>query len=179
MCRAPARGAPIVAKDMTSELVIAPEAPDEAAAVMALVEHAFGPGRYAKSAERLREANRFLPHLSFVAREAGALVGTVRLWPVRIGDRRALLLGPIAVGHAVRRRGLGLALVERACEAAAQAGHEVVVLVGDLGFFERSGFERLEPGRIRLPGPADPERILVRALKPGALEGLEGQLALP
>lgn len=168
-----------MAKDLTSELVFAPEAPDEAAAAMALVERAFGPGRYAKSAERLREGNHFLPQLSFVARDGGALVGTVRLWPVRIGERPALLLGPIAVDPDARRRGLGAALARHACDAAALAGHEVVVLVGDLGFFERIGFERVRPGAIRLPGPADPQRILVKALKPGALEGLEGQLALP
>lgn len=168
-----------MAKDLVSQLVIAPEAPDEADAVMALVERAFGPGRYAKSAERLREGNAFDPALSFVAREDGRVIGTVRLWPVRIGEREALLLGPIAVDAAARQRGLGLALVERACEAAARAGRELVVLVGDLGFFEKSGFERLESGRIRLPGPADPARILVKALTPGALHGLEGELALP
>ena len=168
-----------MARDLTSELVIAPEAPGDDAAVMALVERAFGPGRYAKSAERLREGNRFLPDLSFAAWEDGVLVATVRLWPVRIGQRPALLLGPIAVDPAARRRGLGAALVERACEAAARAGHEVVALVGDLGFFERLGFERARPGSVRLPGPADPQRILLKALKPGVLDGLEGQLALP
>ncbi len=167
-----------MAKDLVSQLVIAPEAPGDADAVMALVERAFGPGRYAKSAERLREGNAFDPGLSFVAREDGRLIGTVRMWPVRIGARTALLLGPIAVDAAARQRGLGLALVEHACEAA-KAGHGVVVLVGDLGFFERSGFERPEPGRVRLPGPADPQRILLKALTPGALEGLEGELALP
>ena len=168
-----------MAKDQLSQLVIAPEAPDDAAAVMALVERAFGPGRYAKSAERLREGNHFAPQLSFVARENDHVVGAVRLWPVRIGERPALLLGPIAVDSMARRRGLGAALAERACTAAADAGHEVVVLVGDLAFFERMGFERPSAGAITLPGPADPQRILVKALSPGALDGLRGQLSLP
>ena len=57
--------------------------------------------------------------------------------------------------------------------------HCDIVLVGDLGFFGRIGFEAREPGRIRLPGPADPRRVLVRALTPGAWDGLEGELALP
>jgi predicted N-acetyltransferase YhbS len=168
-----------VAKDVRSELVFAPESPDDEAEVMALVERAFGPGRYAKSAERLREGNGCLRELSFGAREDGVLVGTVRLWPVRIGDRQALLLGPIAVEAAAPRRGRGAARGARGGEAASRAGHEAVVLVGDLGFFERLGFERAPAGRLRLPGPADPLRILVRALKPGALDGLEGELALP
>ncbi len=161
------------------EIETASEAPGDGPEVMCLVDAVFGPGRYAKSAERLREGNHFLPELSMTAREAGRLVGSVRLWPVRIGERDALLLGPIAVEAAARRRGLGATLVECACAAAARSGHSVVVLVGDLGFFQRLGFEALTPGRVRLPGPADPRRILLKALKPGALEGLEGEVSLP
>lgn len=155
------------------------EAPGDAAAVEAVVDRAFGPGRYAKSAERLREGNRFIPELSFVARQDGAVVGTVRLWPIRVGETPALLLGPIAVDDVARHRGLGAALAARACESAARAGHGLVVLVGDLSFFEKIGFEALEPGRISLPGPADPRRILVKALTPGALDGVAGEATLP
>jgi predicted N-acetyltransferase YhbS len=166
-------------KDVSSDPVIAPETPADAAEAVALVDRVFGPGRYAKAAERLREGNRFLPGLSFVAREDGRLAGTVRLWPVRVGGAEALLLGPIAVDPAARRRGLGASLAARACEAAAEAGHARVVLVGDLRFFEKIGFQALAPGRIRMPGPADPGRILVRALTPGAWDGVEGEVALP
>src|SRR5262249_18306630 len=117
--------------------------------------------------------------LSFVAREDGVLIGAVRLWPVRVGGRPAVLLGPIAVDAAARRRGLGAMLVERACEAAAEAGHAVVVLVGDLGFFQKLGFERVPAGSVGRPGRAAPQGILVKALNPGALDGLEGEIALP
>ncbi|HEY5409651.1 MAG TPA: N-acetyltransferase [Caulobacteraceae bacterium] len=168
-----------MAKDVSSDLVIAPEAAADAAEALALVDRAFGPGRYAKSAERLREGNHHLPELSFVAREDGAVVGTVRLWPVRVGGAPALLLGPIAVDPAARRRGLGAALAARACEAAAEQGHARVVLAGDLSFFERIGFEAPAPGRIRLPGPADPRRILIRALTAGAWDEVEGEVTLP
>jgi predicted N-acetyltransferase YhbS len=156
-------------------VVLEPERLADEAAALALVDRVFGPGRFAKAAERLRENNRRLLQLSFVARQDGALVGSVRLWPVRIGERAALLLGPIAVDEAARSQGLGAALVERACQAAAAAGHEAVILVGDVGFFGALGFEALPPGRVRLPGPADGRRILARALRPGALDGLEGE----
>ena len=161
-----------------SGLGIAPEAPGDAAEAMILVDRVFGPGRYAKAAERLREGNRFIPELSFVAREGDRLMGTVRLWPVRIGDRPALLLGPIAVDPEARDRGLGAALVERACDAARRGGHAVVVLVGDLAYFERLGFHA-PAGAVTLPGPADPRRVLVRGLAAGALDGLAGEVALP
>ncbi len=160
-------------------LSIAPEGPGDADEALALVDRVFGPGRFAKTAERLREGNRFEPDLSFVAREGGVLVGSVRLWPVKVGDRAALLLGPIAVDPAARNRGLGATLVERACAAAAGAGHAVVVLVGDPPYFQRMGFQAFSPGRIRLPGPVDPRRILARALKSGALDDLEGLVTLP
>ena len=168
-----------MADDHPPELQIAPEAEADAAEAQALVDHVFGPGRYAKAAERLREGNRFIPGLSFVTREEGRLVGTVRLWPVQVGGAEALLLGPIAVDPAARRRGLGVALAARACEAAAEAGHARVVLVGDLGFFERLGFEPLRPGKVRMPGPADERRILALSLTPGAWDGVEGEVALP
>ncbi len=166
-------------KDFDTELQIAPEAPADAGEAQALVDRVFGPGRYAKAAERLREGNRFLPELSFTARQDGRLVGTVRLWPVKVGDSDALLLGPIAVDPDARRLGLGATITGRACEAAAAAGHSRVVLVGDHSFFERIGFEVAPPGRVRMPGPADPQRILVRALRPGAWDGVEGEGTLP
>ena len=168
-----------MSEDQTAELQIAPEGAADAAEAQALVDRVFGPGRYAKAAERLREGNRFIPELSFVAREAGRLVGAVRLWPVTVGGADALLLGPIAVDPAARRRGLGAALAASACQAAADAGHARVVLVGDLGFFERLGFVALPPGRLRMPGPADSRRILVRSLAPGAWDGIEGEATLP
>jgi predicted N-acetyltransferase YhbS len=154
--------------------VLAPERPEDAAAVAALIEAAFGPGRYAKAAERLRENNRLLADLSFTAHACGELVGAVRLWPIHVGDRPVLFLGPIAVDSAWRSRGLGGALVRRACEAAAIGGHDLVLLVGDPPFFGPLGFSMVPPGRVVMPGPVDPRRLLVRALVAGADGGLEG-----
>lgn len=166
-------------EDAALQPLIAPERPADGPEALALVDRVFGPGRYAKSAERLREGNAFLPELSFTAREGGVLVASVRLWPVRVGGRPALLLGPIAVDPAARNRGLGAALVERACAAAARDGHQLIVLVGDPPYFMRMGFEPTTPGAVVMPGPTDPRRILVRALNPGALDGLAGAVTLP
>jgi len=150
------------------------EAPEDDAQIAAVVEGAFGPGRYAKAAERLREGNTHRADLSFVAEAGGRLVGTVRLWPVHVGDRPLVLLGPIAVDHAHRKGGLGQALVERACEAAKAAGFEAVMLVGDGPWFERTGFSSAPGAAIVLPGPVDQRRVLVKALSPGGADGLSG-----
>jgi predicted N-acetyltransferase YhbS len=146
----------------------------DAAAVEALILRAFGPGRFAKAAERLREGREPLADLSFVAWQDGELVGCVRLWAVTIGDRPAILLGPIVVDEACRSQGLGAALVERACDATVQAGHTLVVLVGDEPYFGPMGFSARPARQVRMPGPVDQRRVLTRALTPGADEGLAG-----
>ncbi|HXQ46244.1 MAG TPA: N-acetyltransferase, partial [Caulobacteraceae bacterium] len=75
---------------MTADLPpILPEQPNDAPAVAALIDRVFGPGRYAKAAERLREGNRPLLDICLVARVGGEVVGCVRIWPIRIGETPA------------------------------------------------------------------------------------------
>lgn len=156
---------------MTAPPILRNEEPDDAPAIEALVERAFGPGRYAKAAERLREGNTPRLDLSFVAVDGGRLIGSVRLWPIHIGGEPAVFLGPIAVDVNQRSQGIGQALVERACEAAVAAGFSAVLLVGDAPWFERTGFVRAP--HVRMPGPVDPRRVLTRPLTDGAkLSGL-------
>lgn len=132
------------------------ETPADAAAVEALVLAAFGPGRFAKTAERLRE--RALVVAGFVARDNGAVIGSVRLWAITIGDARALFLGPIAVEAGNRRGGLGAELVQ-ACLAFAQTDDVAgVLLVGEAPYFERFGFRKAEG--VVMPGPVDGRRLL-------------------
>lgn len=153
---------------------ITPELPGDAEAVDALIEAAFGPGRLAKAAERLRERNAPSPGLSVVAREDGRVVGCARMWPVHIGPTAAILLGPFAVDAGARRLGLGAALIEAACAATKTAGHDLVLLVGDAAYFERQGFVRVDRKAITMPGPVDMRRVMVLPLKPGAELGLSG-----
>ena len=150
------------------------ERPEDAAAVERLVMRAFGPGRFAKAAERLRERRTPAPDLSFVAWSGGEAVGSVRQWSVTIGGRPAILLGPFAVDEAWRSQGLGAALIQRACRAAADAGHALIVLVGDEPYFGPMGFSAGPASRVQMPGPVDQRRVLVCALVPGADQGLSG-----
>jgi predicted N-acetyltransferase YhbS len=141
------------------------EQPSDASAVDALIERAFGPGRYVKAAERLREHNYPLLDISYVAWSGGALVGCVRMWPIRIGPTPAVLLGPFAVEPEWRSRGLGAALIECACAATEAAGHALILLVGDAPYFEPLGFRIVPPGRVVMPGPVDPARVMFRAFQ--------------
>ncbi|MGZ9099108.1 MAG: GNAT family N-acetyltransferase [Brevundimonas sp.] len=147
MFDAPARPAP---------LRIEIEAPADAAAVEALVLAAFGPGRFAKTAERLRE--RAMRAVGFVARVDGRVVGSVRLWAIEIEGAPALFLGPIAVDVAHRSAALGADLVGRCLEYARSKDVSGVLLVGDHPYFGRFGFAPAPD--VRMPGPADQRRIL-------------------
>jgi predicted N-acetyltransferase YhbS len=155
-------------------LTILPETEDDAAAIERLHERTFGPGRYAKSAYRLRERISHRLGLSFTARVGTLLVGSVRLSPIRVGTAKALLLGPLTVEPAFRERGIGYALIERALGEAKARDHRLVLLVGDEPYYGKCGFKRIPKGRARMPGPVDPTRLLVCELTPGAFEGIFG-----
>lgn len=153
---------------------ILPERPEHLAAIEALLDTAFGPGRYAKTAYRLREGTRPIAELSFVAAIEGAVIGSVRFSPITIGGAPALLLGPLAIHPDHKNRGHGLALMRAGLAAAKAAGHRVVMLVGDEPYYARAGFARLPHGKVRLPGPVDPARLLALELVSGALDGVGG-----
>lgn len=157
-------------------LTIVAETPGDATAIERLHERTFGPGRYAKTAYRLREQVPHLPGLSFTARTGTLLVGSVRLSPIRVGATKALLLGPLTVEPAFRERGVGQALIERALKEAAANGHVLVLLVGDEPYYGKAGFKPVPSGRITMPGPVDPARLLVAELNEGAFEGVSGPI---
>jgi predicted N-acetyltransferase YhbS len=157
-------------------LTILSETKEDAPAIERLHERTFGPGRYAKTAYRLREQAAHRPDLSFTARIGSLLVGSVWLSPIRIGDTKALLLGPLTVEPAFRERGVGQALIERALDAARAKGHRLVILVGDEPYYGKTGFKRVPPGRATMPGPVDPGRLLVAELADGAFEGVSGPI---
>jgi predicted N-acetyltransferase YhbS len=154
----------------------APLTPDDLVAIDRLDARAFGPGRFAKSAYRLREGVEPDWNLSFVARIGTLVVGANRVTPIICGGAPALLLGPLTVEPAFRSRGLGEALVMKSLEAARKAGHSLVLLVGDAPYYERLGFRPVPKGELIMPGPVDPERLLCCELQAGALAAAKGKI---
>lgn len=143
-----------------------------------LLDAAFGPGRFAKTSERLREGRKPAPGLALVAFEGGRLVGTLRLWPVITGTGHlCLLLGPLAVTVDNRGHGIGAALMWHALRRARTLGHQAVLLVGDAAYYSRFGFSTENTGALLMPGPYDRDRLLACELVPGALRGARGMIA--
>lgn len=148
--------------------LIRTELPDDAAAIDTLHDFAFGPGRFARTAQRLRDDVAPDAETSLVAMFGERLGGSVRMTPIRIGATPALLLGPLAVHPDFGSRGVGRALVKTALEAAATRGWPLALLVGDRAYYCPLGFQPTEPADLWLPGPVDTRRVLIAALQPGA-----------
>jgi len=157
-------------------LIIRPEASADGDAIERLHERAFGPGRFARTAYRIREGAPHLLDLSFTALVGTLLVGSVRLTPVRAGEQPGLMLGPLTVDPAFENRGIGAALIQRALDAARDAGHALVLLVGDEPYYARFGFTRVPRGQLVMPGPVDPARLLAAELVEGSLAKARGTI---
>lgn len=158
-------------------LVLRHETTADAGAVERLHERTFGPGRYARTAFRLREGVTTRADLCFTALVGTLLVGSVRVTPAAVGDVPAVVFGPLTVDPAFEGRGIGAALMSASIAAARRAGDRLVLLVGDAAYYARFGFARIAPGTLILPGPVDPMRVLALELDAGALAGLKGLVA--
>ncbi|MEM9276986.1 MAG: N-acetyltransferase [Pseudomonadota bacterium] len=154
--------------------LIVTEKPEDYLAVEKLAEDAFGPGRFTRTAFRLREGVPREPDLSFVTWMGDMPIAAVKLTKIWVGDKEALLLGPLVVSKEYKSRGYGAQLMETAVNAAKSAGHDCIILVGDLPYYQRFGFEIVKRGTITLPGPVDPQRLLICPLKDGAAENMSG-----
>jgi predicted N-acetyltransferase YhbS len=156
---------------------LAKEAPGDAWEVEALLDLAFSPGRTALSSYRLREAVPPVAELCLVARDDDdVLAGTIRYWPVMIGEMEAptLLLGPVAVHPTRQGEGLGALLIAESLDRSRAAGWCRAVLVGDEPYYRRFGFTRDAARMLTFPPPTNPDRLLARTLAPGAFDGISG-----
>lgn len=143
--------------------------------VEGLYDLCFAPGREALSSYRLRDGVDPVPELCLWLRdETGALVAAIRHWPVWVGDRPALLLGPVAVHPTRQGEGLAGILIHESLARAAAAGWTRVMLVGDEPYYRRFGFSRLEG--VSMPPPTNPDRVLGHELVKGAWNGVRGRV---
>ncbi len=134
------------------------QGPEDEAAVEALLDQVFGPGRRAKSAQRVREIAIPAPHHSCVAvGPSGEIWGVCRQYWLQLADSPVLFLGPLAVRASHRGQGLGRAMVTWC--VANRAGLAILT-IGNLGFFREWGFVRA--AGIDLGVPVASTRVLGR-----------------
>ena len=152
-----------------SVIQVIEERAGDSAAIEKLLNGAFGPKRKRKISYRYRLRVPPVAGLSFVAEEDGVIAGTIRHWPILITSPDqtscpALLLGPLAVSVNHRGNGLGARLIDRGLTQAREAGHELVILVGDLPYYARFGFSPASEYGISMPYEK-PERVLALPLE--------------
>jgi predicted N-acetyltransferase YhbS len=166
---------------MLPKVVTRPATPEDVPLISALHDDVFGPGRFARTAYRVREQMGSASEISRFCRLAVAgdqLVAAIRMSEIAIGGKKgAALLGPLVVASEYAGQGYGRMLVGEAVEAARAGGIKIVVLVGDEPYYGRFGFKRVTPGAITFPGPVNPGRILAAELEDGALQQFTGLIS--
>lgn len=150
--------------------------------IEALLDEAFGTGRFGRTAYSIRKGVEWLPGLSFAALdEDDYLVGSIQLWPVALSDMQGrshplLMVGPVAVMPGRQGEGFGKALMASALGAIDPKAALPQMLIGDLDYYGQWGFSAAYTGGWRCPGPWDPSRLLARTDLPALLphEGMLG-----
>jgi predicted N-acetyltransferase YhbS len=139
---------------------------------------AFGPGRFARTAFRVRERFPIDPSLSLIAEVDGTPCGAVWMTPISVGGMKGYLLGPLATHPNFRKRGAGklLALEVSKLAMARGEGH-FVLLVGDQDYYCPLGWEITTPGNVVFPGPVDTSRVLLLSDDKALATSLKGSIA--
>ena len=150
---------------------------DDFQKIEGLLDLTFGKDRSNKAAYALRQDVEPIVSLSFVMRDGQDVIATLRFWPIKIGEYSALLLGPIAIKPDLQGEGLGIFLMKHGLKKAKDEGHSRVILVGDEGYYKRVGFSRNLALDLTMPGQADEERLLAKALEEGSFDGVKGLIS--
>jgi predicted N-acetyltransferase YhbS len=165
------------------EYLIKPEPAVLAGAVERLYDDVFGPARFHKASYLFREGVNPVRELSWIALEGDRqgndrLVGAIRYWPILVGEsgHPALLLGPLAIAQDRAGKGIGRALMFKTLDLAAQLGHDLVLLVGDVDYYKRFGFVPATPHGFVMPGESKPDRLQVAPLKDDVLGRIAGEV---
>jgi len=139
---------------------------------------AFGPGRFSKTAYRIRERFPIDRSLSLVAEVDGTPCGSVWMTPISIGGINGWMLGPLATDPNFRRLGAGKLLAREVTKRALARGDgKFVMLVGDRDYYCPLGWQPTALGSIGFPGPVDPTRVLVYAEDKSLAETISGPIA--
>lgn len=156
-------------------MIIRPREPADSDEVEALVARCFPPERRRRTAALLRDRSAPLAGLAFVAVDGARILGAVACHPVTWESpanvrRDLVLLGPLVSDPDRRGEGIGLALMARVVGALDRLGLDSM-LIGDAPYYARFGYAAEATAGWDLPGPVEPERLLLRARDPAAWRG--------
>ena len=138
---------------------------------------AFGPGRFARTAFRVRERFPIDPSLSLISEVDGVPSGCVWMTPISVGGMNGYMLGPLATHPKFRKRGAGKLLATEVSKLAlSRCEGKFVLLVGDQDYYCPLGWEITTPGNIEFPGPVDVSRVLLLSDDKSLAKTLSGRI---
>ena len=143
-----------------------------------LLDEAFGPGRYARTAYRYREKHNLISEYSYIYQDNKQLLASISFSQIFINNKsEGLLLGPLAVKPGHVGKGYGVALVETTIKLIKKRKkYSFIVLVGDIDYYRRFNFKQISQP-LNLVGPVNPDRVLIlnldKKMKLNKLEKIE------
>ena len=143
-----------------------------------LLDEAFGPGRYARTAYRYREKHNLISEYSYIYQDNKQLLASISFSQIFINNKsEGLLLGPLAVKPGHVGKGYGVALVETTIKLIKKSKkYSFIVLVGDIDYYRRFNFKQISQP-LNFVGPVNPDRVLIlnldKKIKLNKLEKIE------
>jgi predicted N-acetyltransferase YhbS len=151
--------------------------PDDDKFVEELQALAFGPGRFARTAFRVRERFPIDTSLSLIAEIEGTPAGVVWMTPLSVGGIDGYMLGPLATHPGFRKRGVGKQLAREVTRLALERGEgSFVILIGDRDYYCPLGWQPTTLGAVEWPGPVDPSRVLLYSEDKTLAARIEGKI---
>lgn len=141
---------------MNKPLTIRTERATDFEAIRSLVKAAFAKAEHTDGdehnlIERLRKSGDYIPALSMVAEINGEIAGHIMFSRIYIGDTEAVALAPLAVLPKFQNRGIGRALIHSGHKAASEMGYCCSVVLGDPGYYAKSGYRPAAAFGIKAP----------------------------
>lgn len=124
----------------------------------------------------MRQHRDFLPELDFVMELDGRVMGNIMYTRATLvdafgGEKEILTFGPVSIAPEYQRQGFGKRLMEHSFARALELGYEAVVIFGSPANYVSRGFQSCRKLRVCVEGGKYPAAMLVKELRPGALEG--------
>ena len=134
--------------------------------------------------EEIRSKRFYLPELELIMVDGDTdeVIGYVNFSRFHLDgkyEEKLLLLSPVAVKTKLQRQHISKELIEYGFEKARKLGYQAVIVEGNpqnyrsRGFVTSADFGITAHASVGLPAP---ECLMVRALVPGGLEGIQGQV---
>lgn len=124
----------------------------------------------------MRDHQDFLPELDLVMELDQQIIGNMMYTKAKLidedGNEKSILtFGPISILPEYQRKGYGKKLMEYSFEKASALGYDAIVIFGNPANYVSRGFKSCKKYNICLEDGTFPASMLVKELRPGALDG--------